>query len=126
MTDDRLWILYLGFITLAVLLFCARESSRERRLAAEVIDALRSELKIARLRADEADSRLYAAWREGYTIPEPDAEPIEDEPLPPVLREWLSQWEGAEAQQKWDAELRRKLAQGRTPDQILMDLEVAS
>jgi hypothetical protein len=78
-----------------------------------------------RARGDAATDRLLAAWREGYTIPEPDADPVEEEPLPAALQEWLSQWEGADAQAKWEAELRRKLAQGRTVDQILMDVEVS-
>lgn len=77
-------------------------------------------------KADEATNRLLAAWKDGYAIPEPEAEPIEDEPLPEQLAEWLAQWEGADAQAKWEAELRRQLAKGRTVDQILMDLELAS
>jgi hypothetical protein len=80
-----------------------------------------------RARADEATNRLLAAWKDGYAIPEPDLPPAPDEdPLPPALAEWLTQWEGADAQSKWEAELRRQLAKGRTPDQILMDMELAS
>ncbi len=81
-------------------------------------------------RADEerraANDRLFAAWKEGYSIPEPVPDPIVEEPLPPALAEWLTQWEDDTAREKFEADLRRKLAQGRTPDQILMDLEVAS
>jgi hypothetical protein len=79
-----------------------------------------------RARADELTNRLLAAWRDGYHIPEPAAEPIEDEPLPPALEDWLSQWEDPAARERFEADIRRKLAQGRTPDQLLMDLEVAS
>jgi hypothetical protein len=72
-----------------------------------------------------ANDRLYAAWKDGYTIPEPDVEPEPDEPLPDALAEWVAQWEDVAAREKWDAEIRRRIASGRTADQILMDLEVA-
>jgi hypothetical protein len=79
-----------------------------------------------RIRADEATNRLLAAWRDGYHIPEPAPEPFVEEPLPPALAEWLSQWEDPAARERFEADIRRKLAQGRTPDQLLMDLEVSS
>jgi hypothetical protein len=94
--------------------------------AALVILDLRVQRDAAIAKADEATNRLLAAWREGYSIPEPEADPIEEDPLPRELAEWLTQWEGADAQAKWEAELRRQLAKGRTVDQILMDLELAS
>ena len=87
---------------------------------------LRYQRDAAIRRADDATNRLLAAWKDGYAIPEPEADPIEEEPLPPALAAWLTQWEGAEAQAQWEAELRRQLARGRTVDQILMDLELAS
>lgn len=79
-----------------------------------------------RARADEATNRLLAAWKDGYSIPEPVADVIDEEPLPPALAEWLTQWDDPTAREKFEADLRRKLAQGRTPDQLLMDLEIAS
>jgi hypothetical protein len=90
------------------------------------INDLRIERDRERIRADELTNRLLAAWRDGYHIPEPAAEPIEDEPLPPALEDWLSQWEDPAARERFEADIRRKLAQGRTPDQLLMDLEVGA
>lgn len=94
-------------------------------LLLEVRD-LRRRVADERARADEATNRLLSAWRDGYHIPEPTPEPVEDEPLPPALEEWLSQWEDPAARERFEADIRRRLAQGRTPDQLLMDLEVAS
>lgn len=87
---------------------------------------LRVERDRERMRADEATNRLLAAWRDGYHIPEPVTEAVDEDPLPPALADWLSQWEDPAARERFEADIRRKLAQGRTPDQLLMDLEVAS
>lgn len=68
--------------------------------------------------------RLLAAWRDGYTVPAEEAEPLELEPLPSELAEVVASYPDPQAQARVEAAIRRKLNAGREVDAILMDAEV--
>lgn len=93
--------------------------SRERE-----VRALRQLLAESDADCKAATDRLLAAWKDGYTVPLPEAEPFVEDPLPPALQEIVDAYEDPLAQAKAAAAIRRKLNAGRTEDQIVMDAEV--
>ena len=81
-----------------------------------------------RREATDARERLLQAWKDGYQIPEPIAVPIDPEPegpeFAPVLEDWLTQWEGEEARERWRRRIRVLVAKyGGDMKKILHDLE---
>jgi len=67
-----------------------------------------------------AQERLYAAWKDGYSIPAPpDPPPPPPEPLIQGLQDLISDWETPEAQQAQEKVIRKMLADGYTQSTIL-------
>ena len=58
-----------------------------------------------------AEDRLYAAWKDGYTVPPREsvvpAPPKPVQLLPPELAGYVQNWESAEVRQELEAEARR-------------------
>ncbi len=74
-----------------------------------------AQVRHAETREREASDRLYAAWKDGYTVPAAagsDAAPEVPE-LPDVVAEWVREFDPA-GQAAWTARARRVLAD--TPD----------
>lgn len=119
---------FLGGVGLGALAGAVAGGVAVYRVMDPLLDAARAQLADALVHERRAADRLVAAWKDGYRVPEPEPEaprtPFVEDPLPPQLAEWLAQWEDPSAREKWEAELRRRLAAGRSVDAILMDLEV--
>jgi hypothetical protein len=89
--------------------------------------ALVSELRRERARADTAEDRLYAAWKEGHVIPpRPESMPAPEPPapIPAELRDLVDRWDDPLAREKAELELRGLLTQGRSVASILREYEV--
>lgn len=71
-----------------------------------------------------AHERLYAAWREGASIPpdDTDIEPPQPEWFDEVVWEWLSQWDDA-GRQIYGAKARQLAKQGLDGATIVLTLD---
>lgn len=85
--------------------------------------AAKKELDKERVQHSISRERLFAAWKDGYSIPAPPTpvvEPEEDAALPDVLAPIWEQWEGP-GQAPMKRVLRDAIASGRTVDSILAE-----
>jgi hypothetical protein len=85
-------------------------------------------LDMAHARERAATERLVQAWRDGYTVPAPEADDTDDDDLPewsPAIAEFLDQWEDLETRARWEAFIRTRLNRGRSEDAALADAELA-
>ena len=83
------------------------------------IEKLRAEVK-------STNERLYAAWKDGYSVPPaiPDEEPELDAAFSPGQNEWLDQWEDPEARGRWGRFLTARMRTGRTAEGAIADAEL--
>lgn len=91
------------------------------RIATRELERTRSELALAQ-------ERLYLAWKDGYAVPstrEAQAEasgPEVVEPFPPLVDDWLSQWDAA-GQAVYSHKARSLLDGGMTEPMVVVQLE---
>lgn len=85
-----------------------------------------AELRRERARADQAEDRLYAAWKDGHQVPPRPEETVPQEPPAPIpadLRDLVDRWDDPFAREKAELEIRGLLTQGRSAASILREYE---
>lgn len=91
--------------------------------------ALVSTLANAKLYKDlqAAHQQLYTAWKDGNVIPPLEVPPVptslESDEFPPVLVDWLGQWEEGPAREKWKAKARVLMRSHTDPMQVINILD---
>lgn len=95
------------------------------RTESEDTTRVRDDLTQERIRSATLESRLLLAFDAGKTVPLPDipVNEVVDEPLPPILLEFLCEYEDIDARMVWAKKLQRELALGKSPTAILKDIE---
>jgi len=73
-----------------------------------------------------AEDRLYAAWKDGHTIPPREAvtprEPVVLQALPEKIAGYVNNWESAETRGELDREARRLLFDLHFPEERVLEL----
>ena len=86
----------------------------------------RERLEAAERRAQIAEDRLYAAWKEGHTIPPRESVTQRDseiiQALPDKLLGYINNWESAETRYDLEREARRLHFEMSFPEERVLEL----
>lgn len=82
---------------------------------------MRDQVRDARDRAELAEDRLYAAWKEDYAIPARpvEPEPVVIEPLPEMLQTLVNDWDSPDTRATLERAMRERMALGFGPKAIV-------